>query len=115
VVGNGDPLLLTPDVEYQVAAEPFQVNLPARPLSGTIYYVVVWYDEDNDGRLRLDRDGVSEFARSPARPFDHDPDPDFRLTMYLSSLAESTEGFGLPWEGIASAVREDENIHHYLG
>jgi len=35
--------------------------------------------------------------------------------MYLSSLAESTEGFGLPWEGIASAVREDENIHHYLG
>jgi len=41
-IDDVDYALLTPDVEYQVAVEPFQVNLPARPLSGTIYYVVVW-------------------------------------------------------------------------
>ena len=36
------------------------------------YRFVVWYDADADGKLDLDLDGTSEFARAPSRRFDND-------------------------------------------
>jgi len=48
------------------------------------YRIIVWYDADGDGKLDLDLDGTSEFARAPARRFGDDSFDSyvFSLTPY---------------------------------
>jgi len=112
-----DTLLVNPLELYAIESGPFSIMLPPNPASyeTTSYRLVIWYDGDDDGSLRIGPNATSEYARAPSRPFDHDDDEEFLLTMYLHNLSSATDEDGLPWEGEAIALRRDEYISHYLG